>query len=356
MYRLFEAATNHKVSDDSYGDDVFVTLKDTKKGKVYRDSPCSLWKLIGSDWSTTLSDVLHVPGSPTPTPDECKKKFCDVFGVESNRLEYKQDMTLAVVLQEGAALPKRLEVDAQPPQWVIDAVKAAKKLSPNPAASTVQSPALPANGSPPPKKQRKEPTQIDLCIKSIKEELTKEEVGKVKELLDDLVNIVDGNTLQPSHLFSKDRIAKTKAGVLFAVLLARMGGGTLLSALSHLWVGNQKCAALASTGVASSESTASAAATVDGSSEIIAALTNLPVINVDNPIPDEVAQSITDNVLRSVKKNQGKAITLPPSLSMAFGAMAYAQTAGCWTDSKVSRIVAARTGLQNNREHDSSAD
>ena len=68
-----------------------------------------------------------LPGSPKP--DECKKKFCDVFGVESNRLEYKQDMTLAVVLQEGAALPKRVEVDAQPPQWVIDAVKAAKDLS-----------------------------------------------------------------------------------------------------------------------------------------------------------------------------------------------------------------------------------
>ena len=122
--------------------------------------------------------------------------------------------------------------------------------------------------------------------------------------------------------------------------------------MSHIWLGHQKCKSDAQLLNAPPEASARAAGAngATATDALRSTLINLPIIDPDVPIPDEVAQCITERMNKMVDDNGGKAIELSPAMKMAYGAMSFAQTAGHWdaTRHKQSRVIEAKTGRKNN--------
>ena len=183
--------------------------------------------------------------------------------------------------------------------------------------------------------------------------VAKDYIKPAKAALSDLALLLDGKQPPYSNSYREERKSRIVAGTLFVAQLASMDGGSLVRAMSHLWLGHQKCKINAQLQLASPEASsriAQAAGENSAAAGTPGTLIHLPIIEPDMPIPDEVAQCITERMNKMVDDNGGKAIELSPALKMAHGAMSFAQTTGCWdaAQHKQSRVIEAKTGRKNN--------
>merc|ERR1719183_1345757 len=73
-----------------------------------------------------------------------------------------------------------------------------------------------------------------------------------------------------------------------------------------------------------------------------------PAADSTLPLPDEMAQSIIRSIKSDMRSNDGKAVTLSPSLNRLFGVMAVAQSKDYLNDPSVPPVITAYKAHDNN--------
>lgn len=348
IFGLIDAAEARTVARDGYGTALCITITSSAAGKKYRDVPYNLTKILGDEWG--IDDVLKAVFPNGTKPGECEQHFCELFELDASRVTVKDRATLFFVLEKKARMPRAI-VDADL-SWVTDAVKAITELSLDAAQPPSLSPPSPSR-SPARKKKRQQGDEGEELNKEVAErklrlrqcmsgiaDMSSEDQAGARAVLNGVISMMNGTEPTGSHRMGMEATEKYMATTLFSVLLSQMDSSTLFSSMAHLLASSQE----GKEAIDNKSRTSTVTAPVPTAMNALLA----PAADSTLPLPDEMAQSIIRSIKSDMRSNDGKAVTLSPSLNRLFGVMAVAQSKDYLNDPSVPPVITAYKAHDNN--------